>query len=435
MSLVFNDKYFLYSYEVRDNTAKIFGIKQLQPCSNLTLPAPQDLGVSEVILSRGYWSSSLTGFKKVAIPEGYVEIGAGAIQGSSVEEVFLPEGIKKIHRSAFSNSKLRAINLPRSLTHVDSFAFERTPMVESESLWVNNVLYIDDWALIARDDVGSASSDKNDCTINIKDGTRGISYSFASRIRKCEATARLTLPETLEIIGDYAFCGCKLTDVKLPDSLKLIGAGAFSFTPLKDVFVGEKCKEIGSGAFEGCSNLKTAEVKGIETVETKTFSWCRSLEQVKMPAVKVVKKYAFLYSNKLDVSLPPSVERVDTGAFEVSRISSQNLTLPRAAYAKTAFRNRLFNKLTINSLVSQSIAEKAKSLIVKGVKTVRAGYCSGSNTLETIIFDESVSLIRDDAFAMCPNLKKVYVMNEGAVIEPTAFYGSPVTIKKGEGHD
>lgn len=434
MSLVFNDKYFLYSYEVRDNIVRIFDAKRLQPCSNLTLPAPQDLGVSEVILSRGYGgASSLTGFKKVAIPEGYVEIGAGAFQGSSVEEVFLPEGIKKIHGDAFSNSKLRAINLPRSLTHVDSFAFERTPMVENESLWVNNVFYIDDWALMARDDVSSTSSDKNDCTINIKDGTRGISSSFTWRMEKRETNVHLTLPETLETIGDYAFYSCKLTDVKLPDSLKLIGVRAFSFTSLKDVFVGEKCKEIGSGAFAGCPNLKTAEVKGIETVETNTFSWCRSLEQVKMPAVKVVKKCAFLYSNKIDVSLPSSVERVGASAFEVSITSSQTLTLPRAAYAKTAFRNRLFDKLTINSLVSQGIAEKAKSLIVKGVKTVRAGYCSGSDTLETIIFDESVSLIRDDAFAMCPNLKEVYVMNEGAVIEPMAFYGSPVNITQKKG--
>lgn len=433
MSLVFNDKYFLYSYEVRDNTAKIFEIKRLQPCSNLTLPAPQDLGVSEVIVSGNCYTSSFTGFKKVVIPEGYVEIGVGAFQGSSVEEVFLPEGIKKIHRGAFSKSKLRAINLPRSLTHVDSFAFERTPMVENESLWVNNVFYIDDWALIARDDAGSAFSDKNDCTINIKDGTRGISSSFTSHMEKRKINVHLTLPETLETIGDYAFYGGKLTDVKLPDSLKVIGAEAFSFTSLKDVFVGEKCKEIGSGAFAGCSNLKTAEVKGIETIETKTFSWCRSLEQVKMPAVKVVKKYAFLCSNKLDVSLPPSVERVDACAFEVSATSSQTLTLPRATYAKTAFRNRLFNKLTINSLVSQSIAEKAKSLIVKGAKTVRAGYCLGSDTLETIIFDESVSLIRDDAFAMCPNLKEVYVMNERAVIEPMAFYGSPVNITQKKG--
>ena len=62
------------------------------------------------------------------------------------------------------------------------------------------------------------------------------------------------MPESLKIIGDYAFCNCyKLREIVLPEGVTVIGDRAFSgcfslekFTPPKSVI------EIGREAFEGC---------------------------------------------------------------------------------------------------------------------------------------------------------------------------------------
>jgi hypothetical protein len=61
----------------------------------------------------------------------------------------------------------------------------------------------------------------------------------------------ITIPESVTIIGDYAFSGNNLVSVTLPPSLTHIGSRAFCDNKLSSVTIPAAVAEIGMGAFEG----------------------------------------------------------------------------------------------------------------------------------------------------------------------------------------
>jgi hypothetical protein len=57
-------------------------------------------------------------------------------------------------------------------------------------------------------------------------------------------------------IGDYAFAwGYSLTSLTIPSTIEYIGDVAFAYTALEDISIGSGVTEIGSSAFVGCENL------------------------------------------------------------------------------------------------------------------------------------------------------------------------------------
>ena len=78
-----------------------------------------------------------------------------------------------------------------------------------------------------------------------------------------EAITRLSLPDGLTRIGNYAFRGCSgLTGVMLPDSVESIEAFAFrDCTGLKGITAWKKVRSIEIGAFQNCKSLKKMTVK------------------------------------------------------------------------------------------------------------------------------------------------------------------------------
>ena len=67
----------------------------------------------------------------------------------------------------------------------------------------------------------------------------------------------MTLPQTLNSIGDEAFFGCAaLYYIKIPSGCMSIGKDAFSdCVSLETITVPGKCGELGDGAFSGCEKL------------------------------------------------------------------------------------------------------------------------------------------------------------------------------------
>lgn len=87
--------------------------------------------------------------------------------------------------------------------------------------------------------------------------------SAAFRNNGCRDTIKkVVISEGCESIEKYAFFGCsKLTSVTLPSSLETIGDMAFAECNLQSITLPENVKSIGSAAFCGCTNLREIYIK------------------------------------------------------------------------------------------------------------------------------------------------------------------------------
>ena len=108
----------------------------------------------------------------------------------------------------------------------------------------------------------------------------------------------ITLPETIDSIGDRAFNSCGITSITLPKNVK----------------------KIGVSVFEGCRNLKSATflMDSLPDLPYYTFSECTSLESIQLPKYcPSIGEQAFYKCPLTSIDLPEGVLSIQAGAFVV----------------------------------------------------------------------------------------------------------------------
>ncbi len=98
---------------------------------------------------------------------------------------------------------------------------------------------------------------------------------------------KIVFPQGLKRIEGRAFHDCKgLTSIVIPGSVTHIGFLAFSdCTSLTSVILNQGVTSIGDRAFLGCRNLKTIVLPAsVTTIERWAFRWCTSLTSVTIPS-------------------------------------------------------------------------------------------------------------------------------------------------------
>lgn len=145
---------------------------------------------------------------------------------------------------------------------------------------------------------------------------------------------RITLPKTIEIIGNKAFSGCtKLKDIAIPEGAVKIGEHAFYYCQkLERMTIPSSVRELGKWAFAACVSLTSIVLpEGIEEIGEETFDLCKELTSVHIPStVKKIGRRAFqkCYALK-EIVIPEGVEEVGDRAFSFC-VLLKSLTLPRS---------------------------------------------------------------------------------------------------------
>ncbi len=190
-----------------------------------------------------------------------------------ISKVVLTENVKEIGEYAFADCvRINTLKIPASVTDIYSYAFRGT-------------LSLGDY----------------------KESTgKGLSFSENAQLKN---------------IGDYAFVGCKLTNLTLPDSVENIGKFAFASmqeslsvlangeTKIKTVTLSENLKTIGDYAFFMCSNLEEVKFNANSanvTVGVSAFAYCDNLSKfdstdantINLTKVSVLKATAFSFIEK-----------------------------------------------------------------------------------------------------------------------------------------
>ena len=191
----------------------------------------------------------------------------------------------------------------------------------------------------------------------------------------CVGMKNLSLPNSLEVIGDAAFSGCnQLGQITLPEGLKRIGPRAFEgCSCLKKVSIPGGVSSAGEAAFAYCTQMESAIIgEGVSKVGSEMFSGCELLNSV---------------------SLPSTLTEISSGMFSMCT-GLESIVLPEkiAVIGSDAFH-------WCSNLKSINIPE--------GVTMFGINAFANCSRLEEITIPKSVSVIHSGAFQNCYELNKV----------------------------
>ncbi len=177
------------------------------------------------VIRIGYAAFNQCNLTYVDIPSSIKTIGVGAFSNcSSLTSITLKEGLEHIEGNAFADCRLlETITFPNSLKTVGSYAFSFTAWYNNQpngGVYAGNVFYK------YKGDIPENTS------FVIKEGTVSISPdAFIKENRRIDyGLVAVAIPNSVEIIGEYAFSQCRaLRSVNIPSRVTTIESYAFSY--------------------------------------------------------------------------------------------------------------------------------------------------------------------------------------------------------------
>lgn len=243
---------------------KVIGRSAFENCSSLAsidflenvncIGSEAFLGCSSldgIVLASGLTSISentfwgCTSLRSISIPNTVTSLGKGAFYDCSKLKSITKkstraqsEGSISIGDDAFYwCSELENINIG-SISRVGSGAFEGTKWLDNQP---NGILVLGSTLYKYKGDAMPENT-----TLKV---TEGINYIADGAFYEQQNVVGLSLPSSLEYIGNSAFSGNSISELSLPSSLKYIGRYAFSGNSITKVNIPASLEEIGDKAF------------------------------------------------------------------------------------------------------------------------------------------------------------------------------------------
>ena len=159
----------------------------------------------------------------------------------------------------------------------------------------------------------------------------GVKYSKDwKRLLKAprNLSGKYSIRKGVKVIGNWAFCSCKLTSINIPNSVTTIGEHAFSgCDSLTSINIPNSVTMIGKGAFSGCDYLTSINIPDdVTTIGEGAFGGCHSLTNINIPnSVTTIGTGAFFYCLSLtSINIPNSVTTIGKGAFCIMYLEPYN---------------------------------------------------------------------------------------------------------------
>ncbi len=158
----------------------------------------------------------------------------------NLERVVLPEGLKDVGISSFQKSRnVSEIVLPSTVSRVGMESLYDTKIVQNYLKSEDQYLYIGNWLINVKNKINEK--------IEVREGTRGIAIRALSCVVDHDGSG-VVLPESVKIICNNAFEDAEIERIDL-GCVEYIGDRAFFGCGLKEIRVPKTCKEVGMWFF------------------------------------------------------------------------------------------------------------------------------------------------------------------------------------------
>lgn len=213
-------------------------------------------------------------------------------------------------------------------------------------------------------------------TVTFTGHTENLLSIKAAAFRETTMLTEISLPDSIQIIDQCAFCDSGIENIVIPDRVTKLGRGAFSRCyELTDVTLPESVTVIPRLAFINCDKLKTINAPNVAVVCDNAFYNCKMLTAFDFSRVKELGIASFagtsirkvVFSNKLtklqpsifcsckdlqsvDMSACDNIKTISTRCFEdCNKLTDIKLPLNVRKFADGCFESVKFNSLVIKA--------------------------------------------------------------------------------------
>lgn len=353
----------------------------------------------EAMDSHTTYPSIISSIAKSVYHSLHIEDGVLCRFSINLKSVDLPEGLTAIGKSCFFDKKgIVRISVPGSVREIRANAFLNCGSLE-EIVFKNENVLLDNKAFRGCNNLK---------TVRIKDK----SYSLE------EKTADSLVAQIRDqVLDDFYISGKVLMrymgseeQVQIPKGVEIIGERCFFGNErLKIVLCPDGLKEIREQAFAGCLTLQNIVLpEGVRRIEREAFAECRILLKCNLSnALEYIGEYAFRRCTTLKPFTPwPQNAKIHSYAlYKAVNFEDSERGVQRKADAA------LITKAGEDCIDPYAYAGKdgIRVLKLKGIQRIGKYAFASCTDLEEIIIDAPDCVIEQNAFATCPNLKKVYI--------------------------
>lgn len=240
-------------------------------CTQATLDIPGSIEGKPVVALAADSCCDLRAIERIIIPDAIVMIGSSAFRNCRflrevsfpadlatfdpgwlrncprLERVKLPGRLDKITPSLFDLASLRVLSIGRHLAEVMPGAFAKSQLTAIEIDDANEFLSTDGAAIYSEDGSVLVAMAVPKPSYQVARGCVAIGNKGLSAF---EDMVVVTLPEGVELIGDFAFTRTGIEKFEAPSTLKAIGERAFfACARLAQVTLNQGLERIGGNAF------------------------------------------------------------------------------------------------------------------------------------------------------------------------------------------
>ena len=355
-----------------------------------------------------------------------IETATNTLIASSLNTI-IPNTVEKIGVCAFYGSSITSLDIPNSVTSLRDWAFADTPI---ESITIpNSVTHIGFALLAACNSLTSIVVEEGNSNYDSRDNCNAIIEKSTNRlIATCPNTI---IPNTVTTIATRAFQNSAITSIDIPNSVVRIEAYAFRWaTQLNSITIPNSMEYIGDSVFYSCP-LDTIRMEAM-TPPTAGVDPFSSLPVCVIPCGSLAAYEVSDWASQVGSFVEDCVEGQQIYYTSTDgNIVTPNVNAFDANIVSNIYENGV-GTITFEApitIVGDSAFHECSTLtsitIPNGVTKIKWAF-EKCTSLESVELPDGITTIGDIAFHNCSSLRSIDIPNSVTYIGGWAFGASAI---------